>query len=256
MMASFIDITELKKLQEHLIQSERLAATGQLVASIAHEINSPLQAINFLLTSLGKKYAYDTSVKNDVELLMDSFGRIRDTVKDLLNLNRPGKGKKQITNINKLISNTVDLSISYLKGRRIEIDYTLSHDIPDMVASPQHLGQVFLNLMNNSVEAIAGSSNSKRWTQKNPVTGRIAINSFMKNGFITVVFEDTGPGIPSEDIKHIFDPFFTKKKKMGMGVGLSVCYNIIKEHKGTIEAANKLEGGAKFTIMLPSDFHP
>jgi len=253
MMASFIDITELKKLQEHLIQSERLAATGQLVASIAHEINSPLQAINFLLTSLGKKCAGDASVKNDVELLMDSFGRIRDTVKDLLNLNRPGKGKKQTTNINKLISNTVDLSLSYLKVRRIEIDYTLSPDIPDMVASPQNLSQVFLNLINNSVEAITGSSIGKKWAQRTPVSGRIAINSFMRNGFITVVFEDTGPGIPPEDIKHIFDPFFTKKKKMGMGIGLSVCYNIIKEHRGTIEAENKSEGGAKFTIKLPSD---
>jgi PAS domain S-box-containing protein len=254
MMASFIDITELKKLQEQLIQSERLAATGELVASIAHEINSPLQAINFLLVSLGKKCVDDSSVKSDVELLMNAFGRIRDTVKDLLNLNRPGREKKQITNINRLISNTVDLSSSYLKGRKIEIDCTLLPDIPDIVASPQHLSQVFLNLINNSVEAITGSSIGKRWAQRTPVSGKICINSFMRNGFITVIFEDTGPGIPQEDIKHIFDPFFTKKKKMGMGVGLSVCYNIIKEHRGTIEAENKSEGGAKFTIKLPSDF--
>jgi len=254
MMASFIDITELKKLQEQLIQSERLAATGELVASIAHEINSPLQAINFLLVSLGKKCADDSSVKSDVELLMNAFGRIRDTVKDLLNLNRPSREKKQFTNINRLISNTADLSSSYLKGKRIEIDCTLLPDIPNIVASPQNLSQVFLNLINNSVEAITGSSISKKWAQRTPVSGKICINSFMRNGFITVIFEDTGPGIPQEDIKHIFDPFFTKKKKMGMGVGLSVCYNIIKEHRGTIEAENKSEGGAKFTIKLPSDF--
>lgn len=254
MMLSFMDISELKKLQEKLIQSERLAATGELVASIAHEINSPLQAITFLLVSLGKKCQEDSVVKNDIDLLTNAFGRIRDTVKDLLDLNRPGREKKQLMNINRLIVETANLSSSYLRGKKIEINCTLLPDIPDIVASPKYLSQVFLNLINNSVEAITGDIGWKRKGLGTPVSGEIEIKSIIQKGMIVVTFEDNGPGIPQEDLKYIFDPFFTKKKKMGVGVGLSVCYNIIKEHKGTIEAENKPDGGAKFTIKLPLDY--
>jgi PAS domain S-box-containing protein len=251
LMGSYIDITEIKKLQERLIQSERLAATGQLVAAIAHEINSPLQAITFLLDSLGKKSSFDLPFKSDVELLKEAFGRIRDTVKDLLTLNKPGKEKRQITNVNRIIEGNIDISRNYLKGRRIEIECALSPEVPDIIASPQHLGQLFLNLLNNSVEAMMSASVKKKWAERTPLLGKVSISSFLQNGDIMIIFEDTGPGIEPEDLLHVFDPFFTKKKIMGMGVGLSICYNIVKEHNGNISASNATEGGARFTITFP-----
>lgn len=250
-MASFIDISELKMLQERLIQSERLAATGQLVAAIAHEINSPLQAITFLLNSLSNKCAFDTAVKNDVELLKDAFGRIRDTVKDLLFLNKPGKEKRQITNINRIIEGTVNISSKYLRGRKIKINCDLSKDLPDIIASPQQLGQLILNLLNNSVEAITGTAGKRNYRDGNSSIGEISIKTSFDNNEIIIFFEDDGPGIDPEDINYIFDPFFTKKKKMGMGVGLSICYNVVKEHKGNITVSNLKNGGALFMIKIP-----
>lgn len=95
------------------------------------------------------------------------------------------------------------------------------------------------------------ASVKKKWAERTPLLGKVSISSFLQNGDIMIIFEDTGPGIEPEDLLHVFDPFFTKKKIMGMGVGLSICYNIVKEHNGNISASNATEGGARFTITFP-----
>ncbi|MEQ8189284.1 MAG: ATP-binding protein [Candidatus Eremiobacterota bacterium] len=232
---------ELTKATDQLIRSERLAATGQLAASIAHEINSPLQAITVLLSNLKHKYKDDDYLSDNIEILRDAFASIRDTVKNLLDLNRPGKEKKQPVDINKIIENTISLLKSYLKKNCVKISLNLSEKVPVIIASPQQLGQVFVNLINNAIEAMSVPSNKNK----------IFIETDFEKEYVIIRIKDTGSGIHEEELKNIFDPFYTRKKVMGMGVGLTICHGIIEEHKGTIEARNAIDGGAEFIITLP-----
>jgi len=251
-MASFMDTTRLNLLQSRLIQSERLAATGQLSASIAHEINSPLQAVIVMLSTIKDRHKENDNLLHDIDLLRGACDSIRGTVKSLLDLNRPGKEAKQSTNINNIIEDTVRLVRGQLKENKVRVNLHLSPRIPSFTSSPQQLGQVFLNLINNSIEAMAGTSRSKLPLQYQTLKSReINIKTNLRKGNVIINFSDTGSGIAEEDLRHIFDPFYTRKKKMGMGVGLSICHGIIEDHHGTIEVKNSLEGGAVFSLTLP-----
>ncbi|MBW2575429.1 MAG: transporter substrate-binding domain-containing protein [Deltaproteobacteria bacterium] len=241
------DITEQRKLQDQLIRSERFAATGQLAATVAHEINSPLQAVTTMLGVLNKEYADDKELSDSFDLLYGAFQSIRDTVKNLMDLNRPGKDVKQHTNVNNIIIKTVDLLKSYLKKNKVTVNLDLSSKVQENLASPQQLNHVFLNLISNAIEAMTGTTGAKCET----TIRKINIKTNLKIGNIIIKVADTGPGISDKDFDHIFDPFYTRKKQMGMGVGLSVCHGIIEDHNGTITARNLPDGGAVFTITLP-----
>lgn len=246
------DITESKLLEDQLIRSERLAASGQLAVSIAHEINSPLQGITSILNSIERNYKQDEKLLEKLNLLKSGFISIRNTVKKLLDLNRPGKERKQSMNINSVIEDTVDLLKSHLIKNKVKISLNLSSKLPSITAIPQQLGQVFMNLINNAVEATAGTSKSKDGWKTRESTGReITINSNLRKDNIIIKVADTGPGISKESMEHIFDPFYTSKREMGMGIGLSLCHGIIEDHSGSIAAKNFPEGGAIFTITLP-----
>jgi signal transduction histidine kinase len=243
---------DLRKANEQLIRSERLAATGQLAASIAHEINSPLQAISVLLGSMGKQYRNDAHLIENVDILKQAIGNIRDTVRSLLDLNRPGMELKQPGNINEVIRQTLTLARNLLKRNRIKVHLDLSPEIPTVNLSPQQMYQMFLNLINNAIEGMIGQIEplSGDPQEESPVK-EIRICSKIESEQICIRISDTGPGIPEKDLQFIFDPFFTSKKKMGLGVGLSICYGIVEEHNGTIVAENDPESGAVFTIRLP-----
>jgi PAS domain S-box-containing protein len=246
------DITRTKFLQEQLIRSERLAATGQLAASIAHEINSPLQGISALLNYIGTTHKYDEELAQNIDLVKGAFQSISKTVKNLLDLNRPGNETKQIINVNKVIETTVSLVCCHLKHKKVKINLNICPKIPSIKASPQQLGQVFMNLINNAVEAMIGISNPKDgWRKRTALGGEITISTQFRNDEINIKLADTGPGISNEDLEHIFDPFYTRKKTMGIGIGLSICHGIIEDHNGTITAKNSADSGAVFTIKLP-----
>ncbi len=243
---------DLRKANEQLIRSERLAATGQLAASIAHEINSPLQAINVLLGSMGKQYRDDAHLTENIDILKQASGNIRDTVRSLQDLNRPGTELKQPANINEIIRQTATLARNLLKRNRIGIQLDLSDAVPNIQLSPQQMYQVILNLINNSIESMTGQPDLQNRTNREEYLRKeIRIASKIESDHIHVIVSDTGPGIPDKDIQYIFDPFFTSKKKMGLGVGLSNCYGIVEEHNGTIVAENNSDGGAVITITLP-----
>ncbi|MBW1841101.1 MAG: DUF3365 domain-containing protein [Deltaproteobacteria bacterium] len=249
-----MDITQTKLMQDQLIRSERLAATGQLAASIAHEINSPLQAVTVMLGTLKKNYSDDKALSKQLELLKGAFRSIRDTVINLLDLNRPGKEAKQSTNINLLIEKNIDLVRSHLKRNKIKVNLDLSPNMPQIYASPLKLNQCFLNLINNAVEAIAGTSTPNNGLLTGIDKGReISINTSHTKKNTIIKISDTGPGIPENELQYIFDPFFTRKKKMGMGVGLSICHKIIYDHGGFITGENSPHGGVLMTITLPAN---
>jgi len=246
------ETTQTKLLQDQLVRSARLAATGQLAASIAHEINSPLQGISALLNVMRTAYGGDEYLKHKLDLVKSAFNSIRDTVKNLIDLNRPGKEKKQPTDVNQVVENTTALVRSLLMKNMITAELELAAKNSTLIASPQQLGQVLMNLVNNSVEAITGVPGYFERAQLSPGTrGRIAIRTFNRDTEFVVELKDSGPGIPDADLNRIFDPFFTRKKPMGMGVGLAICHGVIEDHQGRITAANAPEGGAVFTITLP-----
>jgi PAS domain S-box-containing protein len=250
----FRDITKTKLLQEQLMRSERLAATGQLAASVAHEINSPLQAIVLQLDIIENKYKGDEKIldNNEFNLMTGAVGNIRDTVQNLLDLNRSGQEEKQPANVNEIIEKTFKLSRSHLMKNKVKVNLELTSNVPIITASPQQLSQVFLNLIKNSIEAMSGESGLRSSREsRTSIGGEIYIKTNIENEDIVIEFSDTGPGILEEDLVHIFDPFYTGKKKMGTGVGLSICNGIIKSHDGNITAKNSPEGGAVFTITLP-----
>ncbi len=245
------NITGIKKLQDQFVRSERLAATGQLGVSVAHEINSPLQAITFILNSLRKNYVHDKELTENISLLKGAFESIRNTIRNLLDLNRPGQDKKQQIKINNVIEKTVALIQSQLKKNKVKINLDLSSKIPDISASPQQLNHVFLNFFNNAIEAMTGISKSRKDRMGHKTGREINVKTDLNKGNIVIKVADNGPGISEDDLEHIFDPFYTRKKQMGLGVGLSVCNDMIEDHGGTIVVENAPDGGAVFTIKLP-----
>ncbi|MDQ1333312.1 MAG: Histidine kinase [Thermodesulfobacteriota bacterium] len=252
-MIIYRDITLTKRLQEQLLRSDRLSATGQLAATIAHEINSPLQGITSLLHSIERTHNNDLRLLEKLGLVKKGFMSIRDTVKKLLDLNRPGKEAKQSANINRIIEDTAGLLKSYLERNRVKITLTLSSALPNVTCSPQQLGQVFMNLISNAVEAMAGNIMSKDGlSTREPIENRVAITSDLRGDDILIEVADAGSGISEQDMEHLFEPFYTRKKELGMGIGLSLCHSIIEDHKGTISAKNSPGGGAVFTITLPT----
>ncbi|MEA3280656.1 MAG: ATP-binding protein [Thermodesulfobacteriota bacterium] len=244
-------MTEMKLLQDQSVRSERLAATGQLAVYIAHEINSPLQAITFILNTLGKDYVQDKEFTENIGLLKGAFNSIRNTIRNLLDLNRPGQDKKQQTRINAIIEKTVALIQSQLKKNKIKACLDLSSEIPDISASPQQLNHVLLNLFSNAIEAMTGISKSQNGRMSLKTGREINVKTNLSNGNIIIKVADNGPGISKDDLEHMFDPFYTRKKQMGLGIGLSVCNDIIENHGGMITAGNAPDGGAVFTIKLP-----
>ena len=246
------DITETKLLQNQLLRSERLAATGQLAASIAHEINSPLQGITALLSVIRMGYEKDEDLLNKLDLIKNAFVSIRNTVRNLIDLNRPGKEKKQPMDVNQVIEDTVALMSSHLKKNMVDVKLNLAATTTQIKASPQQIGQVIMNLVNNAVEAIVAAPDFEEKLKKfSSIGGEIVIDTSIQDEKIIITLSDSGPGISNSDLEYIFDPFFTRKKKMGLGVGLSICYGIIEDHQGTITAENSPHGGVVFTINLP-----
>jgi signal transduction histidine kinase len=229
-----------------------LAATGQLAASIAHEINSPLQGITALLSVIRMRHEKDEDLLNKLDLIKSAFVSIRNTVRNLIDLNRPGKEKKQPMDVNQVIENTVALMNSHLKKNMVDIKLNLAATTSNINASPQQIGQVIMNLVNNAVEAIVNAPDfTNHLKQPGSIGGGIVIDTSCRDEDIIITVKDNGPGISNTDLKYIFDPFFTRKKKMGMGVGLSICHGIIEDHQGTITAKSAPEDGAEFEIRLP-----
>jgi PAS domain S-box-containing protein len=247
------DITEKKLLHNQLLRSERLAATGQLAASIAHEINSPLQGITSLLNVIRKRHQHDEYLLNKLDLIKNAFVSIRNTVRNLIDLNLPGQERKQLMDVNQVIENTIALMRSHLKKNLVNIKLNLDAKSSKINASPQQIGQVIMNLVNNAVESIVQMPDLKKNQKEgSSIRGHITIGTGSDDKEIIITVKNSGPKIAEKDLESIFDPFFTRKKTMGMGVGLSICHGIIADHNGIIVADNLPEGGAVFTVRLPS----
>jgi len=247
-IASLLDITEHKQaarrqrqLEKELNQASRLAAVGELASGVAHEINNPLTAvIGFSELLMSRDIPED--VKQDVRIINENAQRVAQIVKNLLTFARQSKPGREYVDINSLVSRVLELRTYELRSSSIEVISQLAPDLPQTIADPGQLQQVFLNIIINAEQAVKETRNTRR----------LLVETKQVGNFIRVSFKDTGPGIPPENLDKIFDPFFTTKEVgEGTGLGLSISYGIIKEHKGRIYAKSKPGRGATFVVELP-----
>ncbi len=237
------DVTDLKRLEEQLIQAEKLAAMGQMLAGVAHELNNPLTAILGVTELLREREGSDASTKRQLELTHRQARRAARIVQNLLEFSRPASPQKKAHDLNSLIERTLQLHEHSLRRNSVEVDFRPQSDLPGVIGDANQLIQVFLNLVSNAEQAIREVRDA----------GRIQIRLGRKENQLTITFQDDGVGIRPEALPRIFDPFYTTKRPGGgTGLGLSICMSIIREHGGNIEAETFPAGGSAFTIYLPA----
>jgi len=238
---SFNSMVEtLRTTEQQLIQSEKLASVGQLAAGVAHEINNPLGTILLFSDIMRKELSPDDPRRDDVKMIIDEATRCKTIVSDLLNFARQNEVLAQSTDVNALLSETIEEMSIQPVFQDLEIVRRLDPDLPSIQADPAQLKEVFINLMTNAAEAMEGD-------------GSLTIATApAEDCMVAVVFQDTGCGIPEENLSKIFTPFFTTKPiGKGTGLGLAIVYGIIKMHRGQIYVASEVGVGSTFTITLP-----
>jgi PAS domain S-box-containing protein len=235
------DITVERKLEQQIVQSERLAAMGAMIGGVAHELNNPLTSIMGVSELLQDTETNETSRKQ-LAMLQQQARRAAEIVQNLTYFSRPPAAGKSKINLAEVVERTLNLHAYSLRKNNITVDFLKEAGVPYALGDPHQLMQVFLNLVLNAEHAIR--------EVRDKGTLRIRLGS--GDGSVWVSFHDDGPGIPKEILSSIFDPFYTTKRPgRGTGLGLSICKSVLKEHNGTVEAANAADGGAVFTVTLP-----
>ena len=235
---------DLRRTQEQLLQSEKMSAVGQLISGVAHELNNPLTAI-LGYAQLLEGAGLDPRSADYVRKLFKQAQRTHRVVQNLLSFARQRKPQKQEVDLRKVLEESLTLREYDLKVNNVSLEREIPDDLPSVVADPHQLEQVFLNVINNALDAMVEGSGS----------GVLKVRVFKKDAYVCVEFDDSGPGI--KDPSRIFDPFYTTKSVgKGTGLGLSICYGIVKEHGGEIVARNRDEGGATIAIRLLASEKP
>lgn len=235
---------DLRRTQAQLLQSEKMSAIGQLIAGVAHELNNPLTAI-LGYAQLLESEALEERCMDFVRKLLKQAQRTHRLVQNLLSFARQRTPQKIPVDIRRVVDDTLALREYDFKRGNIAVQREIADELPAVTADPHQLEQVFLNIINNAVDAMLEMERG----------GALFVRVYAENGAVCVEFRDTGPGIA--DPKRIFDPFYTTKPVgKGTGLGLSICYGIVKEHGGEIEARNATEGGAALLVRLPAGGKP
>jgi PAS domain S-box-containing protein len=236
------DVTEVKRLEEQLIQAEKLAAMGQMLAGVAHELNNPLTAILGVSELLRDRPGVDENAKRQLDMAHRQARRAARIVQNLLEFSRPASPQKKPLDLNTIVDRTLQLHDHSLRRNNVEVDFRPLPGLPPIIGDANQLIQVFLNLITNAEQAIH---------EVRPA-GRIKIRIAQSSGRILVTVQDDGSGIKAEVASRLFDPFFTTKRPGGgTGLGLSICMSIIREHGGNIEGESLPAGGAAFIVTLP-----
>ncbi len=240
-IASARDITEQQRLQQQLIQSERLAAMGQMIAGVAHELNNPLTAI-LGVTELLRDQSSDENASRQLDLAHRQARRAAHIVQSLLVFSRPSTPRSTLLHLPDLVQRTLQLHEHSLRGNHIQVDLSARPDLPTVLGDSNQLTQVFLNLIVNAEQAI----------HEVRERGTLRIRLGVVGDRVLITFQDDGVGIRRELLPRIFDPFFTTKRPgRGTGLGLSICMAIVREHNGDISAQPLPDGGSVFTVSLP-----
>jgi PAS domain S-box-containing protein len=240
-IVSVREITLQRRLEQQVVQSERLAAMGAMIGGVAHELNNPLTSI-LGVSELLQDTEISETARKQLAMLQQQARRAAEIVQNLTYFARPPASGKSRINLAEVVERTLNLHAYSLRKNNVTVDFLRETGLPYALGDPHQLMQVFLNLILNAEQAIREARDR----------GTLRIRLGKSEGTVWVSFHDDGPGIPREILASIFDPFYTTKRPgRGTGLGLSICKSVMKEHNGSVEAINAPEGGAIFTVALP-----
>ncbi len=245
-VGSFVDLRDrlemeraLRRTQEQLLQSEKLAAMGRLTSQVAHELNNPLYGIMNTLELLKTEISPQSKRRKILEMAHSETIRLSDMLRKMLSFSKPDQEERQPVGINSVLDEILLLHEKQLRENDIKTESTFAQDLGLVNASKNQLRQVFLNMVANARDAM-------------PNGGTLKVTTSQNADEIKIELSDTGMGIAEENIGKIFDSFFTTKDEVkGVGLGLSVCYGFIKDHGGDIQVKSQVDSGTTFSITLP-----
>lgn len=230
---------ELINTREALLQAEKLAAMGRLTSQIAHELNNPIYGIMNTLELLKSEVPPESKRRRILELSLSETVRLSEMLRSMLSFSKPEEEKRIPTKINEIIEGILLVMEKQMREANIRVMTTFQKDLPEIMASTNQIRQVMLNMIKNAKESM-------------PSGGTMNIRTMGNAENVMIIIRDTGAGIPEEIRDKIFDAFFTTKQKVkGVGLGLSVCYGIIKDHGGDIRLESEIGKGTHFIITLP-----
>src|SRR5271170_1585744 len=233
------DITQRIRLEEQMVQTEKLTSLGLLAAGVAHEVNTPLAVISNYIQMLAKQLPSGDPRHQLIDKVVKQTFRASEIVNNLLNFSRTGATEFSEVDLNAVVEETLSLVAHPFRTAHVHVTRSLQQELPAMLGSNNKLQQVFLNLFMNARDAM-------------PSGGMVEVRTASHNGSVEIEITDTGSGIPSEDLHRIFDPFFTTKSSgRGTGLGLSVSYGIIKEHSGRVDVRSTQGKGTSFRLEFP-----
>jgi len=233
------DITQRVRLEDQMVQTEKLTSLGLLAAGVAHEVNTPLAVISNYIQMLAKQIPADDPRQKTIERIVKQTFRASEIVNNLLNFSRTGGAEPVEVDLNSVLEETLTLVQHPFKTAQVSVVRNYTEKLPPVLGSATRLQQVFLNLFMNARDAM-------------PNGGMLEVRTGAHNGSVEIEVSDTGTGIPSENVHRIFDPFFTTKATgRGTGLGLSVSYGIIKEHAGKVDVRSTPGKGTSFRLEFP-----
>ena len=231
------DVSEHQQLEKKLLQSERLAAVGQAVAHVAHEIRNPLMIIGGFSNQIRQRLEDEKDLQR-LDMILEEVRRLEGLVANLGDFTKEYKLVKRPANINSLIKDVVEIMAGVFSLEKYEFEKFLSTEVAEISCDPDKLRQVFINIITNGLQAMSDGGAISVSTDKIPLG-------------IEVRISDEGTGIPEEDLEHIFEPFYTTRES-GSGLGLPISYKIVEAHHGEIWAVSSPGNGASFIIQLPA----
>jgi signal transduction histidine kinase len=232
---------KLKDAQVQYLHAVKLSAIGQLSASIAHELNNPLQGVRTILKGVKRRAILEEEDKELLDLAIRENERMKNLIKNLQDFNRPSTGKRMAMDVHASLDSLLLLYKSDFKRNRISTELNYTEGFPQIEVIPDQIKQVFLNLLNNAKDACSEKG------------GLITISTCHDDQIVAVAIQDTGIGISPDQKDQIFKPFLTTKpEEKGMGLGLSVCKEIVENHQGEIRVESEPGKGSTFTVLLPA----
>jgi PAS domain S-box-containing protein len=232
------DVSDIKTLTEQLIRADRLAAMGELTAGVAHEVRNPLGIIRASVQLMEDAECSRERVTEAAEVIKQEIDRLDRVIKALLDFGRPAAPTLRPVAVSQVLEDVALFSRTFASRAHVKITERYSTDAPDVLADPEQLKQVFVNLISNAVQAMPGG-------------GSLTIETGAEEGFVFVRFRDTGPGISAGVRDKIFDPFVSTRDD-GTGLGLTIVHRIVDEHDGHIEVTSDPGAGTTFTVWLPA----
>ncbi len=236
------DVTSEREMRVRLMESDRLAAVGELVAGVAHEVNNPLSSISAFAQILLRDGGLSATQRESLDVIKSETARASQVVKDLLAFARRSEPLREPLDLHLVLERTLRLRGYQLSANKIELEENLAAELPSVVGDARQLQQVCLNLVTNAIQAMTTMGG-----------GKLVVTTRVDVGHVVLEMQDTGPGIPEAAMAHIFEPFFTTKGEgEGTGLGLSVSYGIVSAHGGKIEVSDTSPAGTTFRVTLPA----